>query len=326
MGSLKQRGVRESLAILCAAVLFSLMTVAFQVKELELAYLEEGGGQAQRHADVLRGTAIDPWQYRVLSEYLVEGVLRAVKELGLPHPMATGFLLFRLFQNTLLFVLVAAYYRKLGLNAYLSLLGMSLLALGMTHSVYDSDLQFSTYSDVIFYLLAGLVVLQGRILWIPPIAALAALNRESSLLIPLMTFGSRPLGSRGGLQRAILIAAGSFGVALAIVGGLRFFMGQRLPGMTPPPGTAMLEHNLSRYESWVYLFATLGLLPIMAVASMPRWPVSLKIFFWAMVPAWFAVHLLTSVIAETRLFLVPHALIFVPGALLGISYWTEREL
>ena len=33
----------------------------------------------------------------------------------------------------------------------------------MTHSLYDSDLQFSTYSDIIFYLAAGLIILRGSI-------------------------------------------------------------------------------------------------------------------------------------------------------------------
>jgi hypothetical protein len=319
-----QRDPAATWAITTSAVLFSLLTVAFQVKELGISYLEEGV-QIQRHLNVLRGSAIDPWQYRVLSEYVVEGFLFITRSLGLPHPVATGFILFRVFQNALLFILAAVYYGKLGLKTYPSLLGLSLLAWGMTHSVYNSDLQFSTYFEVTFYLLAVLAILQERLWWIPLITVAAALNRESSLLIPFLTLATPRSGEREEVRGKYFVGAISVTLAAATLYGLRLYYGPRPPGFTPPPGLPLLEYNLFRIQSWVYLFGTLGLLPIMAIVSMPRWPSVLKAFFWILVPVWFSVHLFAGVIAETRLFLVPQTLIFVPGALLGIAALNQRE-
>jgi hypothetical protein len=65
------------------------------------------------------------------------------------------------------------------------------------------------------------------------------------------------------------------------------------------------------------------------VFSYQTWPRALKIFFWVVVPAWFGVHFFTALVAETRLLLVPLALVFIPGALFGIAGGTklnEQEL
>src|SRR5262249_40146241 len=142
--------------------------------------------QLSRHMNVLQGHAGNSWQYRILSTYLVEWLIRGLRNLGIPHPITSGFILFRIFQNTLIFLLAAFYYQKLGLNTYVMLIGLSLLAWGMTHALYDSDLQFNTYSDIIFYLAAGLIILLDRYAWLIPITGLAALNRETSGLIPFM--------------------------------------------------------------------------------------------------------------------------------------------
>jgi len=51
----------------------------------------------------------------------------------------------------------------------------------------------------------------------------------------------------------------------------------------------------------------------------------LQSFFLVIVPVWFIIHLFYSVMAETRLLLVPFALVFVPGTLLGIIGTTGKE-
>lgn len=323
IGKAQARGrLLEGVIFLGCAFLFSLFTVFVQVKALGLSYLEEGG-QIQRHVAVLQGTAGDPWQYRVLAEYLVEGVIRVFHRAGIPRPIASAFISFRVFQNVLIFLLAAIYYRKLGINTYTVLIGLSLLAWGMTHSLYDSDLQFNTYFDVIFYLLAGIFTLHGRYGLLIPLSGLAALNRETSGLIPFMPISvhvlSRPR-NRYLLRKVAMISAAALLVYAGVFIGLRVFYGRR-PLITPygnSPGIELLRYNLGRYITWVQLFATLGLLPILALLSMPRWPRTLYAFFWAIVPIWFAVHLAASVMAETRLFLVPHALVFIPGALFGL--------
>ena len=83
-------------------------------------------------------------------------------------------------------------------------------------------------------------------------------------------------------------------------------------------GLEFLRYNLGHYQSWLNLFGTMGILPIMALVSSPRWPRDLKAVFWLVVPIWFLIHFTASMVDESRLFLVPQALVFVPGALLGL--------
>ena len=305
---------------LCCAILFSLFTVFYQVTQLSLSYLEDT--QVYRHVRVLQGNAGNSWQYRILSTYLVDWLIRGLTDLSYPRPVVSGFILFRIVQNTLIFLLAAIYYQKLGLNTYVTLIGLSLLAWGMTHSLFNSDLQFNTYSDIIFYLAAGLIILRGQYAWLIPLTGLAALNRETSGLIPFMLIAYSLLTKfRNKSQKmTIMIAAISCGLYAIIFFALRHVYGEQqliaIQGVHL--GLEFFVYNILHYITWVQLFATMGILPLMAIFSFRQWPQSLRAFFWAVVPIWFLVHPFVSIMAETRLFLVPFALIFVPGALFGI--------
>ncbi|MCF6286895.1 MAG: hypothetical protein L3K26_17155 [Candidatus Hydrogenedentes bacterium] len=115
---------------------------------------------------------------------------------------------------------------------------------------------------------------------------------------------------------------------LAIVGGLRLVYGMRpyiVPTAGKEPILPLLMFNLTWWRTWVFLFATLGLMPLMALLSWKAWPPTLRRFFWAVVPVWFPVHFCLAHAPETRLFLVPQVLIFIPGALLGLKYYGDRS-
>jgi hypothetical protein len=322
MKNIIKHNLTVTLVFVCCAVLFSLMTVFVQVRALGRTYLE--GEQLRRHTAVIRGTAKSPYQYRVLVEYLLEGGICLLTNIGSPHPAIYTFIGFRVFQNILLFLFAALYYKSLGLRTYHVLLGMSLLAWGMTHALYNSDLAFNTYFDVVFYLSAGLVILYKKDLWIIPITALAALNRETSGLIPFMLLAAHYRDLRQKFHQAkgvVLITASAFILYLVIFTSLRYIFGPQpfsIPEGQHHPGLEIFVYNIGRYITWGQLFATLGLLPVLAILSSRRWPFVLKMFFGTIVPFWFLIHLFGSAIAETRLFLVPFALIFVPGALFGI--------
>ena len=310
--------------IVCCSALFSLLTVFFQQQYLGLPYLETGN-QIKRHLAVLEGTAPNAWQFRVLSDYLVEGVILIFQSLNLPRPVAGAFLSFRLFQNTLIFLLAALYYKRLGLNTYLTLIGLSILAWGMTHALYNSDLQFSNYFEVIFYLSAGLVILYRKDVWIIPLTVLAALNRETCGLIPFMLLADR-LRFRPQIfipKRTLLITAIACASYVIIFIGLRYIYGMDRP-VSGPVGFALFKDNVLNYKAWAQLFATLGIVPIMAIAAMRQWPHTLKAIFLAVIPVWFIVIPFTGGIIETRHYLVPQALVFIPGALLGVVRWNKE--
>jgi len=307
-------------ALLLACCLFGLFTTSEHVSVLGLSYLDQGN-QILRHQNMLSGTAGNPWQYRILPDYLVQGVIRAFEHFGVPRPIAMAFFFFRVLQDSAVFFVSFLYYRKLGLSWAHALMGLSLLAWGMSYAHYGIDLQFSTYFDVLFYLLAGLTILHQKYLWIVPITLLAALNRETSGLIPFMLLFSLPLSSyqeqRPSKHPLWVPFCASLALYLFIFRALRLHYGHQefITAFGHLPGLDLLHYNLFRLITWDRLFATLGVIPILALVGYSKWPPVLKRFFWVVVPAWFLIHAFCAIMAESRVFLVPQALVLIPGAL-----------
>jgi hypothetical protein len=201
------------------------------------------------------------------------------------------------------------------------LFGMGLLAWGNSYSYYDSDLAFNTFFDMIFYLLAGLCILYGRYIWIIPITLLAALNRETSRLIPILLLVSLFLLQKGSQRKGLSVFIVSFTIFVVIFVTLRIIYGRQelLLPYGHYPGFDLLQYNLFRVVTWQQLIATLSLIPIIALIGYKKWPLHLYAFFWALVPIWFVVHAFSAVMAETRLFLVPQVMVFIPGALFNFT-------
>jgi hypothetical protein len=316
--------VREGFNWLLLAVTVLILTfgtVYLQEKKLELSYLETT--QLERHEAVLNGTAPNPWAYRVLSEYAVEGFIVAAKVAHLPRPVVTGFIVFRLVQNAVIFVTALMFYQLLGLTTRESYIGIVLLSYAFTFSWFHSDLSFNTYSDVFFYLLAGCVVLaRWSLWWLVPIGFLAALNRETSLFISF--FPVAPLISNWGRNWRSFIPQIRIGALCLVVqvATLKVLRMMIHPANLPwqqmwhnQPGWQTLRMNLTSSVTLELLGLTLTVLPIAVFWNFRGLPAWLKGMFWIMVPAWFAIHMFTVYANETRIFLVPAALIFIPAAL-----------
>ncbi len=167
------RRIGLATAILAIALILGTFSTSEWVLARGLDYIEHGT-QLKRHQNVLQHAATSHWQYRVLAPYMIEMVIRGLAQLHVPHHVAVAFIGFRIFHDTLLLVLAYFYFRKLGTDLLHAIVGMALLAYGMSYSHYDSDLSFNTFFDVIFYLLAGLCILHGRLVWILPITFVAA--------------------------------------------------------------------------------------------------------------------------------------------------------
>jgi len=321
----KQCNVRKmtlATTIVLMALLLGLFTTSEHVRARQggIDYLEHGE-QIERHRAVLEGHAGDSWQYRVLAPYLINIVLRVFEHLHIPHFIAAAFILFRVIQDASILLLSYAYHRKLGLSWSHGVIGMALLAWGMSYSHYDSDLQFNTFFDVIFYLLAGLSILQKRFVWIVPITLLAALNRETSGLIPFLLIFSIFALPEGSWREVMLFFIAACVTYVAIFVGLRFlYESQEL--LIPyghHQGLDLLQYNLLRAITWQQLIATLSIIPIVAIIGYRKWPLQLRVFFWVIVPIWFIIHAFGAAMAETRLFLVPQAMVFIPGALVFLA-------
>jgi hypothetical protein len=297
------------------ALLLSLLTVFLHLKALGRPYLLEY--QVPRHFAMLAGTAGNPWQYRVLSAWIVEGLHRLFAACSVGDPLIASFVAMRVIEETVLFVVAWCYWRALGLSSPASFLGLALLGWAVSYANLGSDLQFNTYLDVVFYLLAAWAVARDRLIWLLPITALAALNRESSLLVPLLALAGLPDASSPERARRMRVAVLGLAIyALAFV-GLRWAYGKQelIVPYGHHPGVDLFLYNLGRARTWVQLVATFNILPFLALAAWRWWPPLLRGFFWVLVPIWFAVHWVGAVMSETRLLLVPLALVVLPGAL-----------
>ena len=283
-----------------------------------MSYLETV--QLRRHNAVLNNTAPNPWQYRPLAEWILAASILATRALGVPRPEVTAMLGIRLLQNLLIFGVAANYYWRLGLSFRTVLLGLGILTWGMSHALYNSDLSFSTYFDLLYYLIAGWLIVSGHLKWILPLVVVAALNRETSGLIPLMLVGTLVVSrGRAWREQRSRVALAGIGLLLfaAVYLAVRAYFG---PRTEPWPwhysqGWPLVVHNLSDPDTLMRVALTLNVLPLIAVWRLRTLPRELQGFFWAVVPVWFAVHLAAVLANETRIFLVPFALIFVPAAL-----------
>lgn len=282
----------------------------------------------QRSANVIAGTAISPWQYRVLSHWGYRALTIMASTLGFDNPQHEALCIFRLVQNVAILALAALYYRRLGLTDNAVTVGLSMLAFGMLHTLHFSDMSFDTYSDVIFYLVAGLLILYQKPLWLLILMPLAALNRETSGLIPfmLLTFSFGCSRQRTVRIHAVLISILALVLYFAVFFGLRHAYGSR-PDMGGHSilSKCLIVNNFTNEQSWLQLCVTMGLLPLLAVCSLRACPKPLQCFFWSIVPVWFLVHFVSAVVAETRLFLVPLAVALVPCMLFGLGPITAYQ-
>lgn len=285
------------------------------------------GRQMDRHERIMEGDSefFNPWQYRIFAPMLLEAFIYASNSAYPGQYKEAPYLILHFIQLVLLFYLALYFYQTLGLkNPYLLGAGLMLVCYSMAASVFRSDLSFNTYFDVAFYLLAAILILRKAYFWVIPLAFFAALNRETSAFIPLMLLIPFTMKkSRDETQK--LIAFGLSGLVFIIAFlGTRWYFGYQLAvginGMTSP--LDYLKFNLTFFTLYPLMIGTLGIVPIIVILNLGKLDhLQLKAWFWTIVPAWFLIHFLKSNAMETRLFLVPHVLIFVPAFLWMLERW-----
>lgn len=313
---------------ICFAIL-SAYVVYKQATDLHAISLEE---QVIRHERMLNGESefYNPWQYRIFSTWVVEVFHTILHTANTRIDKSISFLFFRFLQNIFIFIIAWRYYTALGMrNPWLLLSGLLIMSFCMAHSVFRSDLSFNTYFDILFYLLAALLIIKKKIEWLVPLMFFAALNRETSLLIPAMlligyiTF--KPFKIDYKVLKITLAALLAFFIAFV---GVRLYYGYQPPtgihGMHTPMD--FFVFNLKFKTMYPELVGTLAFVPLVVIIFLKRMPILLKQWFWIVCPAWFIIHLAYSTAVETRLFLVPQTLIFIPAFLWLIEHWYNHQI
>ena len=287
--------------------------------------------QMERHDRMLNGDSeyFNPWQYRILSALVAEAFARTVQFVMPSIDTVKSFLLLRLMQNVLIFFLAGIYFRKLGiLNPWLRLSGILILGFCMAHSIFQSDLSINTYFDIIFYLIAAILILEKKYVWIIPVTFVAALNRETSALIPAMLVIPAIDWKNRKIDKKILMIGIASGVAFVIAFvGVRVYFGYRA-AVGVKEMTSVLEYiifNLTFKRMYLQMIGTLAFLPIITILFLGKLSSELRVWFWVMVPIWFIIHFFYSATVESRLFLVPQTLIFVPAFLQIINRWYSEN-
>jgi hypothetical protein len=320
--------------------------------------------QFQRHLNFMAGNSMffNPWQYRVLCPYLIEGIYQVLdvtlyslidfSSLNVNPPTNSGqknevttklielsrnpdfikytlvFVGFRFVQHLLIFWLAFKYLTMFISNRALAGLGVVIISLVMGNTVSDSDLSFNTYADVIIYLVAGLIILRKyNAWWLVPLMLVGAFNRETSvLIIPLFFFSRLDLSGRPDWMkvlksnsRLILVCAVATVLFVAIFIGVRMYYGyQPATVWRVPAGPRMLKLNLLSsvsIKTYMEMFGVFMVLPVWCLLVFRQMHPSLRLFFLVLIPAWFAVHFWSVVCYQSRLFLVPTTLIFLPAVL-----------
>lgn len=320
--------------------------------------------QYQRHVNFMAGDSMffNPWQYRVLCPWLIEGIYQLFdvtlfklvnfSGLNVSPPSNSGqknevtqqlmelsrnpeflkytvvFVGFRFVQHLLIFWLAFRYFTLFIPNRALAALGVVLIALIMGNTVSDSDLSFNTYADVIIYLVAGLIIIKKyNNWWLVPLMIVGAFNRETSILIIPMFFLSRiDLSEKWDIMKMIkgnikliTVCAVATVLFIAIFVSIRMYYGYQAPTVwRVPAGPKMLKLNLLSsvsIKTYMEMFGVFMVLPIWCLLIFRQMNPTMRLFFIVLVPAWFAVHLWSVVCYQSRLFLVPTIMIFLPAVM-----------
>jgi hypothetical protein len=276
---------------------------------------------------VIEGTSVDPWQYRIFVPYLIDAIHEIAIDWGFIGDYLKIFFGLRLIQNFLIFIMVALYFRRLSIKHSQIVIAVIMLAWAFTYSGYQSHLGFDTYFDILFYLLAAYLLLKESLFWIIPLSILVAFNRETGLFIPLIVIvGGMQFRPRLTIERKhVAVGLISLVLMVGIIISVRLIYGPRAFLHIAIPGWDLFVRNITSFDTYFYWFATFSAIPVIALLRYKQWPRLLVQMLWLMVPVWVVIHFFMGVAYETRLFLVPFVLIFLPGLFICSSRHRSNE-
>ena len=278
-------------------------------------------GQLTRHLKFINGNSdfFNPWQYRVFAPFFIEGIAILLKPIFYQISgntfYANIFKGVRFCQHLIIFGLAWKLYRYFNPNRLLVFFTIPVLAASMGSATLASDFSFNNYFEIIFYLAAVLIIFYRKnIFWLMPLTLFATLNRETSLLLPFLLFiDYQKFLAHETRKKYWSVFWGCLILFVFVFIGVRYYYGYQPPApIGMETGWPMLYFNLTDPLTIIKLFATLSILPLYCFFNIRKTDFRLQLLFWLMVPAWFAIHFWLVWARETRVFLVPLIVVFLP--------------
>ncbi len=283
--------------ILALSILVSHLSTLGGIRYVETYQLE-------RHIAVLSGSTSSPWVYRLLPEEIAWAVG------GAGYYPVFGLILTRILATLLALGFTILWWGQLGIDRKGQIIGLVILGTGLFWTFFDSDLSSGTFLEV--------ALCSALCLWpmlAIPLSILAALNRETSILIfpglILLAFGCK--------RYMTMIISGAVAFILTYL-TVRLAIGYRetMPYYGRSIGWEMLKGNLLNLDTWLQLIRTFSLAPLLALLWWKKWPPVLKRLA-VIVPLWVGAVFIGGAVQETRLLLVPFSLVLLPAFLMSVG-------
>lgn len=235
-------------------------------------------------------------------------------------PMASS--IFRLFQDTIILLLFGVYFSKI--TKLSPFIGVTLLGWLLPFTSLSSGISFTSHTEVAIYLAFAIMLWRcenenGGSLLVIPLTLLGILNRETCVGIPLIAIVWSWFRNRSFLPESVvacIVYAVGF-IAPRLIWPQDFYT-PTLDGVAYGIGT--FTRNVSwRSGQLSKLFAFTMLVPVLAYWRFKSWDFLTKLWGVLLVPAWVVIHLWLGTVGETKLFLVPMVLVFLPGFMSAIK-------
>lgn len=277
------------------------------------------------HSQIISGTALSPYRYRVLIPFLVEGFARLLT-LFAPYPQAVmvGYIVFDLLELAIFFPVMHRFLRT-WYSPEQSLIGTLFTATPLIVALRAHQFQPWSLLEPTLLTLGLWLMIGQRYVWLGIVTLAATLNRETGIFIPiafcLTAISWRSLLNRQTIPWAdVFRATAYFAIWLAAFAGIRFLRGPAPPIHTLADLWELNTGGWSLYltaQNWV-LF--LGAFWLFIIPGYRRAPVFLRRTAW-IIPMYVVMMALFGRWYETRLLIPLYPLLIG----LGLAYLFEPQ-
>jgi hypothetical protein len=269
------------------------------------------------HREIIDGTAESPYRYRVLVPFAGQALTRALSTVLTP---ADSFLwAYGIYDLLAVFSLLVMLFvwAKTWFTPEHSLIGVLFVAATMPLALQDHYFQPWSLAEAALFCAGLLAIQRRRPALLFAVVALASLNRETAIFLPLaflLTVEAGDLRRADGARnwKPLLLFAGLLLTWATIYGGLRLWRGEATHIETIE---GLWARNTER-QNLIYALENAGLFLggfwIFAALGLPRAPTFLKRVAW-IIPVYLATILVWGVWYEVRLLMPLYAILLPLG-------------